>query len=78
MLLPREALVRFRGSTWAYVEQGANRFQRRLVQDGVLEDGGLFVQNGFSFGDQVVAHGSIMLFAIEQGQALNTAGQLEC
>jgi hypothetical protein len=69
VLLPREALVRYRGSTWVYVKQSADRFQRRLVQDGVPEDGGLFAPNGFSAGEQVVAHGSIMLFAIEQGQA---------
>jgi hypothetical protein len=69
VLLPREALVRYRGSTWAYVKQGADRFQRRLVQDGAPEDGGLFVPNGFSASEHVVAHGSVMLFAIEQGQA---------
>jgi hypothetical protein len=67
-LLPREAIVRFRGSTWAYVKQNSDQFQRRLVQDGVPEENGLFVPQGFSDTDQVVTQGSAMVFAIEQSQ----------
>jgi hypothetical protein len=68
-LLPRESLVRFRGATWAYVKNGPRRFQRRLVRDGIPEEGGLFVPEGFSAGEQVVVGGSAMLFAVEQSQA---------
>jgi hypothetical protein len=69
VVLPRDALVRFRGSAWAYVKQGVDRFQRRLVQNEVPEDSGLFVAQGFTPGEQVVTHGAMMLFAVEQGQA---------
>ncbi len=69
ILLPREALVRFRGLTWAYVKQGSDQFQRRPVQDGIPEDGGLFVPQGFSSNQEVVGSGSAMLFAVEQSQA---------
>jgi hypothetical protein len=69
VLLPREALVRFRGSTWAYVKQRPDQFQRRLVQDGIPEDNGLFVPRGFSASEKVVSDGSALLFAIEQGRA---------
>ena len=68
-LLPREALVRFRGSTWVYLKTGADRFERRLVQNGIPEDGGLFVAQGFAANEQIVVGGSSMLFAVEQSQA---------
>jgi hypothetical protein len=69
VLLPREALVRFRGSNWVYVKHGSDQFERRLVQEGVPEEAGLFVAQDFSAGDQVVSKGSMMLFAIEQNRA---------
>jgi hypothetical protein len=69
ILLPRSALVRFRGSTWAYIKHDIDRFERRLAQNGVPEDGGLFVPQGFAAGEQVVVNGSAMLFAVEQSQA---------
>jgi hypothetical protein len=68
VLLPREALVRFRGSTWAYVKQSPDHFQRRLVQDGIPEDNGLFVPQGFTANELVVSDGSAQLFAVEQSQ----------
>ena len=69
VLIKREALIRYRGSTWAYVQQGPDQFERRLVQDGEPEDGGVFVASGFSPGDQVVTGGAAGLFAAELSQA---------
>ena len=69
VVLPRDALIRFRGSTWAYLSEAPTRFRRVILQDGVPEEGGLFVPLGVKAGDRVVTHGSAMLFAIEQSQA---------
>jgi hypothetical protein len=69
MILKREALIRYQGSTWAYVRGGPNQFERRLVENGVPEESGLFVATGFSPGDAVVVGGAAGLFAAELGQA---------
>jgi len=69
VLVPREAVIRFRGSAWAYVKDSAEQFHRVLLQDGVPEDDGLFVSQGITAGSGVVMHGSAALFAIEQEQA---------
>jgi hypothetical protein len=69
VLIKREALIRYRGSTWAYVQHGEGQFERRLVQDGEPEDGGVFVASGFSPGDRVVTGGAAGLFAAELSQA---------
>ena len=69
VLLPRGAIVRFRGSEWAYVRNGQTGFVRRLVQNPVPQTDGLFVADGFSPGDQVVVQGAAALFAAEQTAA---------
>jgi hypothetical protein len=69
VLIRRAALIRYRGSTWAYVKHGPDQFERRLVQDGQPEDGGVFVASGFSPGDMVVTGGAAGLFAAELSQA---------
>jgi hypothetical protein len=69
VLIKREALIRYRGSTWAYVQHGDSQFERRLVQNGEPEDGGVFVASGFSPGDRVVTGGAAGLFAAELSQA---------
>ena len=69
VLIKREALIRYRGSTWAYVQHGQGQFERRLVRDGEPEEGGVFVASGFSPGDQVVTGGAAGLFAAELSQA---------
>lgn len=69
VLIKREALIRYRGSTWAYVQHGPDQFERRLVRDGEPEDGGVFVASGFSPGDRVVTGGAAGLFAAELSQA---------
>ena len=69
VLLPRTAIVRFRGSEWAYVRSGPDRFVRRLVQDPVPQADGLFVADGFAPGDVVVVSGAAALFAAEETAA---------
>jgi len=66
VLLPRAALIRYRGSVWAYVRTGPSSFQRRLAQDPAPEKDGVFVGGGFSPGDAVVTQGAASLFAAEQ------------
>ena len=66
VILPRSALIRFRGAQWVYVRTGATTFERRLVLNLVPEESGFFVASGFSAGDEVVVHGVAELFAAEQ------------
>jgi hypothetical protein len=66
VVLPRAAVVRFRGADWVYVRTSPGAFDRRLVQDPVPEENGLFVAQGFASGDEVVAQGAQALFAAEQ------------
>ena len=65
VLLPRGAIIRFRGSDWAYVRTGPTTFQRRLALNPEPEKDGLFVAQGFAAGDEVVVHGATSLFAAE-------------
>jgi hypothetical protein len=74
VLLPRAAVVRFRGADWVYVRSGPGGFDRRLVQDPVLEADGLFVAQGFNAGDEVVTQGAQALFAAEQNGPQSGAG----
>jgi hypothetical protein len=69
VILPRSAVVRFKGSAWAYVRMGPSSFDRRLVQNPVPQEDGLFVAQGFSTGEAVVVQGAQALFAAEQTPA---------
>ena len=66
VLIPRAAVVRFRGAAWVYVRTGPESFERRLLQNPVAEPDGLFVAQGFAGGDEVVTQGAQALFAAEQ------------
>jgi hypothetical protein len=66
VLLPRGAIIRYRGSVWAYVRSGPTSFQRRLAQDAEPEKDGFFVPKGFAAGEEVVTDGAASLFAAEQ------------
>jgi hypothetical protein len=70
VLIPREALIRFRGSDWAYVRAGPSNFERRLVENPVPEADGFFVSQGFGAGDEVVVAGATALFVAEQALAV--------
>ena len=69
VLVPRNAVVRYRGESWAYVQDEHGRFRRVLLQNIVPEDAGLFVSSGVSPNDEIVSEGSSALFAVEQNGA---------
>ncbi|WP_411287696.1 hypothetical protein [Phenylobacterium sp.] len=68
VILPREALVRWRGGVWAYRQIAPTTFVRTEVDGRPVADG-WFTANGFSNGDRVVTAGSGTLLAIERGVA---------
>ena len=70
VILARPALVRFRGSQWAYVRVGPTRFERRLVPNPIAQEDGFFVTSGFRQGDEVVIQGAGELFAAEQNASV--------
>lgn len=65
VIIPRAALLRTGGQTYAYVRQGGGGFERRAVVGGTPDPAGLFVASGFKAGDQVVTKGASQLFAAE-------------
>jgi hypothetical protein len=69
VMIPRSAVVRFRGSDWAYVRVSPTLFERRLMVDPAPEADGLFVSKGFAAGDQVVVQGATTVFAADQSHA---------
>ncbi|HXQ14827.1 MAG TPA: hypothetical protein VN814_09420 [Caulobacteraceae bacterium] len=66
VVLPRTAVVRFRGADWVYVRTSPTAFERRLAQSPVAEEDGLFVAQGFASGDELVVQGAQALFAAEE------------
>jgi hypothetical protein len=72
VILPRAALIRFRGAEWVYVRSGPATFERRLVLNPVPEERGFFVSTGFTSGDEVVVRGVVGLFAAEQNPMMGT------
>jgi len=66
VMIPREAVIRYRGLDWAYVRTGPSGFERRLIDGPVPESDGFFVAHGFAGGDEVVVSGATALFAAEQ------------
>ncbi len=68
VLIPRSAVIRFRGSDWAYVRAGPSLFERRLIESPVPEADGFFVSHGFSTGEEVVVGGATALFVAEQSR----------
>jgi hypothetical protein len=65
VVIPREALMRHGGQTWAFVRRDAGAFERRAVIGGVSDPAGLFVAAGFRPGEAVVVKGAVQLFAAE-------------
>ena len=64
-VIPRMALLRTGGETFAYVRRDAGSFERRLVVDGAADPQGLVVTGGFRPGEQVVVKGAAQLYAAE-------------
>lgn len=65
VVIPRSALIRAGGQTYAYVRRGAGAFERRALPRPQSEPGGLFVSGGFQAGEQVVVAGAAQIFAAE-------------
>ncbi|MBW8812843.1 MAG: hypothetical protein JF588_05400 [Caulobacterales bacterium] len=65
VVVPREALLRTGGQTFAYVRRDAASFDRRPIVGGLPDPAGLFVAQGFRPGEAVVTKGAAQLFAAE-------------
>jgi hypothetical protein len=63
--VPREALVRFEGGAWVYVQTGEETFRRSLVTLDVPLENGWFIQGTLKPGDQVVITGAQQLLSEE-------------
>jgi hypothetical protein len=66
VILPRSAVVRYQGFTWAFVQRGPGQFERRQVTAPQPEKDGVFVAEGFRAGEVVAVQGVAGLFAAEQ------------
>jgi hypothetical protein len=66
VLVPRSAVIRFKGSDWVYVRAGPGVFERRRLENPVPQADGFFVPKGLSTGDEVVIRGAAALFTAEQ------------
>lgn len=66
VIVPRSAIIRFKGSVWAYVKTGASGFERRLLLDPIPESRGYFVSRGLAAGDQIIVEGTADVFSVEQ------------
>jgi hypothetical protein len=69
VIVPRAALLRTGGQTYAYVRRDPTSFERREVDGGVSDPAGLFAPAGFRPGEQVVVAGAAQLFTSEQTPA---------
>ena len=65
VLIPRAALLRVQGATYAYVRKGDEAFERRRIDGGEAQPEGLFAAGGFRPGEQVVIAGASALHAAE-------------
>lgn len=67
VLVPRPAVIRFRGSDWVYTRTGPETFQRAMLVNPVAETDGFFVASGLAADSEVVTTGAAALFTAEQG-----------
>jgi hypothetical protein len=65
VIVPRSAIVRFAGRTWAYLELAGDRFSRREVAPDHPTADGWFMATGWSAGDRVVTLGAEALLSEE-------------
>jgi hypothetical protein len=63
VVVPREALVRSHGETFAYVRRDSHSFERRPVAGAVSDPRGLFAAGGFRPGEQIVTRGAAKIYA---------------
>lgn len=72
VVVPRSAIVRFAGRTWAYVDLGGDRFSRREVAPNHPTAAGWFIATGWSPGDRVVTIGAEALLSEELKSEIRT------
>ena len=65
VIVPRSALIRTAGLTFAYVRKDATHFERRALVAPTPRPEGLFSAGGFSPGEPVVVSGASALLAAE-------------
>lgn len=66
VLVPRNAIVRFNGRPWIYVQTGAETFARHGIFEGQPLGDGWFMADGLKPGERVVVRGAQMLLSEEQ------------
>jgi len=65
VIVPRDALIRTAGQTFAYVRKDATHFERRALVAAAPQPEGLFSAGGFTPGEAVVVSGASALLAAE-------------
>jgi multidrug efflux pump subunit AcrA (membrane-fusion protein) len=65
VLVPRSALIRTAGQTFAYVRKDATHFERRALVAPTSQPEGLFSAGGLAPGESVVVSGASALLAAE-------------
>jgi hypothetical protein len=65
VLVPEQAIVRWHGSAWVYIEASSGHFIRREIPTDTLLPGGILVSGGLSPGDQIVTTGAQTLLSEE-------------
>ncbi|MCI3134865.1 hypothetical protein [Phenylobacterium aquaticum] len=69
VLIPRAALIRSGGATFAYVRKDATHFERRTITGTATDPAGLFAAGGLKPGEAVVVAGAAALHAAETPRA---------
>jgi hypothetical protein len=67
--IPADAVVWYGGQPWAWVRTKGTVFERRRITQGMLDDGGFVVSQGFTPGEAVVVQGAQLLLS-EESRAL--------
>lgn len=75
VLIPTQAVVRFGGKMWAYLEVAEGKFMRREMETAISRDKGWFVSKGFTAGDKVVTGGAGLLLSEELKSQIQVEGK---
>jgi len=63
--IPEAAIVWYAGQPWTYIQKDEATFKRRALAAGETVAGGIFIQSGFTAGEELVMSGSQMLLSEE-------------
>jgi hypothetical protein len=67
VVIPRSAILRIAGDSFAYVKTGDTTFERRPISNATVISDGWYVSEGFSSGDTIVTSGAGSMLAVERG-----------